>query len=213
MSVDRRIDLHTSVAQQDLSDLAQSDTGLRRNASDADRQAFERALAQPQDESADDADRKASPQQAADAMPRPFGLFATGLPSQMPADAAAAGSDIAAALGRDLAEAADRLLVGDGSSGRREVRVELKDDVLPGVTVSVYQEAGRVVAAFACASEASREKLCAAAPGLAAELARSLGRACLVRVTTDDPEDPCLFEIASGDPSDGGAPSSADAAP
>ena len=124
----------------------------------------------------------------------------------MPADAASAGGEVAAFLSRDLAEAADRLLVGDGSSGRREVRFELKSDVLPGVTVSVYQEAGCVVAAFACASEASREKLCAAAPGLAAELAQSLGRACLVRVTTDDPEDPCLFEVAGGAPSGGAAP-------
>lgn len=199
MSIDRRIDLHTSVAQQDHADLAQSDPGLRRNASDADRQAFERALSQPRDESADEAERQPAPQQAADAMPRPFGLFAAGVPCAMPADAEAAG-DVAATLGRDLVEAADRLLVGDGSSGRREVRVELKDDVLPGVTVSVYHEAGRVVAAFACASEASREKLCAAAPALAAELAQSLDRACLVRVTTDDPEDPCLFEVAGGDP-------------
>jgi len=77
------------------------------------------------------------------------------------------------------------------------VRLDLKAEVLPGVTVSVYEEDGRLVAAFACASEASRETLNRCAPVLAQELAQSLARAVLVRVSTDDPEDPCLFEAAA----------------
>jgi hypothetical protein len=77
------------------------------------------------------------------------------------------------------------------------VRVELKDEVLPGVTVCVYEDQGLLVAAFVCASEPSREKLCACAAALAGELASSLNRAVLVRVGTDDPEDPCPFEAAA----------------
>ncbi|WP_144630589.1 hypothetical protein [Bordetella genomosp. 13] len=195
MSIDRRIDLNTSVAQ-DLGDLAQPDSGLRREASDADRRAFERALAQPDDEGADDAGPSAQ-RQADDAAARPFGLFGA---APVMAASPASSSVALAGLARDLACAADRLLVGDGSGGRREVRIALADDVLPGVTVSVFEDAGRVVAAFACASEASREKLCVNAAALAAELAASLRRPCLVRVTTDDLEDPCLFEAEAGDP-------------
>ena len=100
-------------------------------------------------------------------------------------------------LSQDLRQAAGRLMVGDGSSGRREVRIDLKDEILPGVTVSVYEDQGRLVADFVCASEPSREKLCACAPALAGELAGSLNRAVLVRVCTDDPEDPCPLEAAA----------------
>lgn len=200
MSIDRRINLNTSLARNlpdELSqELAQSGSGQRRQASDTDRHAFERALAQPGAQDADEPGRQGA-QESADAIPRPFGLFgAAGLNASGTA-AAASASGTPPGLGQDLAEAADRLMVADGSAGRREVRVELKDDVLPGVTVGVYEEGGRVVAAFACASEASREKLCAGAASLAAELAQSLGRPSLVRVTTDDPEDPCLFEAAA----------------
>lgn len=200
MRIDRRIDLDTSIARNlpdDLSqELSQSGSGLRRQASDSDRHAFERALAQPGTPESDEAGKSAA-QQAADAIPRPFGLFGAAGLSAATASAMATSGGATAGLGLDLAEAAERLMVADGSAGRREVRVELKDDVLPGVTVGVYEEAGRVVAAFACSSEASREKLCAGAASLAAELAQSLGRPSLVRVTTDDPEDPCLFEAAA----------------
>jgi len=77
------------------------------------------------------------------------------------------------------------------------VRLDLKAEVLPGVTLSVYEEEGRLVAAFTCASEASRETLNRCAQSLADELAQSLARAVLVRVSTDDPEDPCLLEAAA----------------
>jgi hypothetical protein len=118
-----------------------------------------------------------------------FGAFA------QPASASAAPAP--GALSQGLRQAAERLLVGDGSSGRREVRIELKDEVLPGVTVCVYEDQGLLVADFVCASEPSREKLCACAQALAGELAGSLNRAVLVRVSTDDPEDPCPFEAAA----------------
>jgi len=190
-AIDRRISLDTSIAQG-MPDLGQPGAGgARREASDAERRAFERALAGGQPQSRDDGTGQAA---AAVETPRPFALFGA------PAGPVSGSSGQEAApdgLVGELAQAADRMLVGDGSSGRREVRIDLKDDVLPGVTVSVYEDEGRLVAAFVCASEASREKLNACAQTLAGELARSLARAVLVRVSTDDPEDPCLFEAAA----------------
>jgi hypothetical protein len=189
---DRRIGLETSIPQG-MPDLSQSGAGSARGeASDTDRQAFERALSQ-----GDDGQQvRAEAEQAAET-PRPFGLF--GSLAAAPAGQAAAGA-APEGLAQSLSTAADRLLVGDGGSGRREVRIDLKDEILPGVTVSVYEDEGRLVAAFACASEASREKLCACAQTLAAEMAQSLSRPALVRVTTDDPEDPCLFEATAAAP-------------
>ena len=78
--------------------------------------------------------------------------------------------------------------------------MELKDDVLPGVSVSVYEDEGRVVADFVCANERSRERACAMAPELAAQLAQRLDRPTRVRVSTDDPEDPRLAETEAPGP-------------
>lgn len=188
---DRRIDLDIGLARG-MPDpgLGQSGAGAsRREAPDADRQAFEQALARDGGGPA-----PGTPGSSADApaeTPRPFSLF----PGS--ADTAEAPAAAPAGLARALSEAADRMLVGDGGGGRREVRLDLKAEVLPGVTLSVYEEEGRLVAAFACASESSRETLNRCAQPLAEELAQSLARAVLVRVSTDDPEDPCLFEAAA----------------
>jgi len=183
---ERRIDLDIGMARS-MPDLGQQGAGAsRREASDADRQAFEQALAR------DGGPPAESPEPSADT-PKPFVLLSGALaPAETQAPVAAPDG-----LAQALSEAADRMLVGDGSSGRREVRLDLKAEVLPGVTVSVYEEDGRLVAAFACASEASRETLNRCAPVLAQELAQSLARAVLVRVSTDDPEDLCLFEAAA----------------
>ena len=90
------------------------------------------------------------------------------------------------------------MLVDDGASGGRpEVRITLRDEVMPGVTVAVYQAEGRMVASFVCANETSREKLIRCAQALADDMSRSLGQPALVQVSTDDPEDPCLFEAAA----------------
>ncbi|MBV7485196.1 hypothetical protein [Bordetella sp. BOR01] len=187
MSIDRRIGLETAIPQG-MPDLPESGAETRRDASDADRRAFEQAMAQGDG---------AAPADTPAATPRPFALFG------VPQGTAAPGTfDPPEGLADMLASSADRLLVGDGSAGRREVRIELKDDMLPGVTLAVYEEAGRLVAGFVCANEASRERLCGSARVLAQEMAQSLARPALVRVSTDDPEDPCLLEEAA----DPGAP-------
>ena len=181
---ERRIDLDIGLSRG-LPDLGQPGAGsTRREASDADRQAFQQALSAEGGEAQPD-----QPDTAAET-PRPFALFPS-VAAETVADPAPDG------LAQALGEAADRMLVGDGSSGRREVRLDLKAEVLPGVALSVYEEEGRLVAAFVCASEASRETLNRCAQTLADELAQSLGRAVLVRVLTDDPDDPCLFEVAA----------------
>ncbi|NMK50030.1 flagellar hook-length control protein FliK [Achromobacter sp. Bel] len=188
MSIDRRIGLETAIPQNTGS-LAQSDGhAAGRQASDADRQAFEQALSGGQDD--------AKP--GAPATPSPFSLFGAAR-NAGPEGQGEAARD-AGALAEALSESAGRLMVADGSQGRRQVRVELKDDVLPGVGVSVYEEGGRVVADFVCANERSRERLCAMAPDLATQLAGSLGQPTRVRVSTDDPEDPCLAETDASAP-------------
>jgi hypothetical protein len=189
---DRRIGLDTAVPQGMPGSSTRFGAGgadVRGQASKDDRQAFEQAL------SSEQAQTPAPSEAAPVDVPRPFALFgAFAAPASAPA---AGGAPAPGELTQGLRQAAERLLVGDGSSGRREVRVELKDEVLPGVTVCVYEDQGLLVAAFVCASEPSREKLCACAAALAGELASSLNRAVLVRVGTDDPEDPCPFEAAA----------------
>ncbi len=185
MSIDRRIGLDTAIAQG--SGLAHSDgQAAGRQASDADRRAFEQALAQGQN---DDGRAPAPPAAAT-----PFSLFGAAAAAAPPADPPSQ------ALAEALLGSAEQLLVADGSQGRRQVRVELKDDVLPGVSVSVYEEESRVVADFLCANEASRERLMAMARPLAEQLADSLGRDARVRVSADDPEDPCLAETDASAP-------------
>nr|MBF0685031.1 hypothetical protein [Pseudomonas sp.] len=129
--------------------------------------------------------------------PRPFQLLGSGGLPGLPA-AAHEGHDIAKRLARDVGTAVERLLVSDGSSGRREVRIDLADESLPGVSVSVFEEQGRVVAAFVCANETSRERLVACAATLASELAQALSRDAMIRITTDDPDDLCLVEALAG---------------
>ncbi|MGY6268554.1 hypothetical protein ACXIUT_02600 [Achromobacter denitrificans] len=183
MSMDRRIGLETAIPQG-AGTLSHPDGhAAGRQPSDADRQAFEQAMSQGEPETAP----------APASAPSPFSLFGAAV-------AAPRAQDQAQALARALSESAEQLLVADGSDGRRQVRVELKDDVLPGVSVSVYEDEGRCVADFICANERSRERLCAMAPELAAQLADSLGKPTRVRVGTDDPEDPCLAETDAAAP-------------
>jgi len=180
-TIDRRIALDTGLTQG-MPDFSQSRAGGgRREAADTDRQAFEQALTQSGD----------SPEGELKSPPalQPFGLYgAPATPSAHPPSG----------LADSLGEAVDRLLVDDGASGGRpEVRITLRDEVMPGVTVAVYQAEGRMVASFVCANETSREKLIRCAQALADDMSRSLGQPALVQVSTDDPEDPCLFEAAA----------------
>lgn len=190
MSNDKTLNLDTHIAAG-LPQYGQTAQDQRREPSDADRQAFEQAMRQPETDTPSNTDRTP--------LSSPFALFGAGL--SVTADTQPApGAGQPDGLGEQLAQMAQQLLVGDEHHGRRQVSIRLRDSVLPGVTVAVFEEAGSLVASFTCSSEPSRELLCACMNDLASGLSASLGRSAIVRVSTDDPEDPCLVEVLSGTP-------------
>ena len=87
-----------------------------------------------------------------------------------------------------------QLSVSDDRGARRQVSLVLTEDTLPGVTLSVFEDGGRVVADFSCAVESSRACLQQIADRLAEELAVRLNRTTRICVRTDDPDDPCLYQ-------------------
>ena len=99
-----------------------------------------------------------------------------------------------AELSKSLISEVGRLMVGEGSGGGRQVRMELKDDVMPGVTLAIEERDGRLQVDLICSVESSRIRLNEALPSLASTLARRLGRDVLMRVQTDDEDDPRLLE-------------------
>lgn len=182
-TIDRPFGLPPSLGQG-ASEHPGSEARRRRpDAPDSDRRAIEEALSRPDDDEGD-----ATP--LSQEVPRPLSLLGS---AAQPVTAV----EPPIGLAQCLEQAADRLLVADGSNGRGpEVRIALKDEVLPGVTVSIYEGEGRLVAEFICADEQSREKLNACAPGLAQDISQALRRPVLVRVVTEDPDDPCLYEAS-----------------
>jgi hypothetical protein len=88
-----------------------------------------------------------------------------------------------------IADIAKRLLVSDGSGGRREVRIELSDSALSGVTVSVYQAAGEWVAEFNCREPGAFNVLSEAAVPMAQELADTLRSPACWLVMIEPPDD------------------------
>lgn len=143
------------------------------------RQRFEEALAKPPEAATGDKEPALATQ--------PFALFGS-----VPVRAVIEEQPPAPPIG----EMVERLMVDDGSHGGKQVRMELKDDLLPGVTVAIQELEGRLQVDFICSVESSRLRLEAAAPGQARQLAEKLQRAVLLRVQTDDEDDPCLFEAA-----------------
>ncbi len=188
MSADRRIDLNVSVPDYKAGDLASGLGGSgaqpRKDADPGARDRFEQAMQAGK-----------PPAEAPAALPSNafalFGLRPAASPTPAPAPAPWSG---------EVGQAVERLMVGDGSSGNKQVRMELKDDVLPGVTVTVQELEGRCQVDFICAVEESRLRLMAAAPAQAPLLAQRLDRPVLLRVQTDDDADPCLFEVAASPP-------------
>jgi hypothetical protein len=181
MSTDRSIRLDVSVP--DLGARAgegfASGSGGQGAADSQARERFDRAFAPPAPPPADT--------EAAQQIPKPFSLFGS-----MPAEPD--GTDSTPETRLD--ELLDRLMVDDGSGGK-QVRMDLKDDVLPGVSIVIQEAEGRLQVDFICRAEASRLRLNAALPGQAPQLAQRLERDVLLRVQTDDPEDPCLFEVSA----------------
>lgn len=186
MSTDRRIDLNVGVPDfgaRQFQTGAGGDQQRRLDQPDQNAQdRFEQALA-GQASMPEVAPERVSP-------PSPFSLLA-GLGASAPdAKEASRIADVATRIGESI----ERLMVGDGQHGNRQVRMELKGDVLPGVTVAIQELNGRLQVDFICSNEESRLRLNAAAPAQANTLAGRLQREVLVCVQTDDVDDACLVE-------------------
>lgn len=93
-----------------------------------------------------------------------------------------------------FADQISRVMVSSDGGGSRQVRLDLDDSALPGVTVTVQEQEGRWQVSFVCRQEPPRLQLSAQAPWMADTLAERLKRDTLVQVRTDDDEDPCLVE-------------------
>lgn len=90
-------------------------------------------------------------------------------------------------LRQDLSQLVGRLMVGDGSAsaGGRSLMMDLSDEMLPGVTVSVFEDAGAWVAEFRCREEAPFVLLAESATQMASRLADSLGQDAVWRVVSE----------------------------
>ena len=122
----------------------------------------------------------------------PLSLFGSWLPPAGTAHSASQPS-----VDPELSQALlERLMVDEGTSqgGGKQVRMALKSDVLPGVTIAIQEAEGRLQVDFICSVESSRLRLNAVVPAQAQTLAERLQRPVLLRVQTDDEEDLCLFE-------------------
>lgn len=125
----------------------------------------------------------------------PFELFGPAAPAAERKATSPAAQEPPVVLEQTLDRLARRLLVGDGSSGRRGVQIQLDSAELPGVVVDIFEDEGRLLTCFTCNQESTRERLCAGARWFADNLAERLQRDVRVQVQTDDPEDRCLLQV------------------
>lgn len=122
------------------------------------------------------------------------------LPPSSPAPASLLRHDLDAGSPprRDLAllrAALAGLFVGDRRDGRRQTAMQIADDLLPGVLVTVYEAGGAWVADFVCSDDDSRQLLCAQAGSQVREMARRCARPVGWRVMAADERDPRLREF------------------
>lgn len=168
---ERRIDLNLNMPAFTSGGPGSGGGTLRGEADERDRERFLDHLQR--------ADTPA-PTDAPPSPPSPFALLGA-LPSAAPTPALP-----------PLGELLAGLMVGEGHAGA--VRMELAEDLLPGVTVSVGEADGAWQVDFICRDDDSRLRLNRSAPALAQEMANRLQRDTLWRVMTDDDEDLRLFE-------------------
>ena len=157
--------------------LGSADMGLRQETRDlraplqSDVSKFQQSLNAP--------DPEVVPQVPATPLPSgPFALFGqVRAPNTSPVAPAAAH--------QMLQRLVQRLLVGDGLDGQRSVRISLSDEILPGVEVEVFQDAGVWVAAFLCRNTQSFDTLARVAPEMAQQYADALQADAAWRVNPD----------------------------
>ena len=190
MNVDRKIDLHVSVpdfGHHQFESGTPNGNGARQQQPDAQaKDHFERMLAGEIDEVA-----KLQNGGAENGAPANMFSLLSGLPMAEPSRP---GLPPEFELSAQIGSSIERLMVDDGQHGQRQVRMALKDDLLPGVTVVIQELEGRLQVDFICGVESSRLRLNQAAPEQARTLADRLRRDVLLRIQTDDDDDPCLLE-------------------
>ena len=162
------LDLRRSNAQFALTPDGQQDSGPMQEADPQATQRFQEAMSRG----------KEVPAQSA--LPSgPFALFgAASAPVATPPPVQQPVLDV-------LRSMVSRLMVADGYQSQRGVRLELSDDVMPGVSLALFEEGGAMVAEFECRVEGSFIKLSEPAPALAQQLAVTLARDTVWRVIPD----------------------------
>ena len=107
----------------------------------------------------------------------PFALFGATTTPKPPAHEAR--------LLAELSTMVSRLMVADGRQSQRGLRLELSEDVMPGVSLALFEESGAMVAEFECRVESSFVKLSVPAQALANQLAVTLRRDTVWRVLAE----------------------------
>lgn len=85
-----------------------------------------------------------------------------------------------------LAGEIERLWVSDGAMGRREVRMALRDDVLPATSIRLYESGGALQVELFIASAAIAQWMATRAERVARDLGTRLGREVCVTVGGGD---------------------------
>jgi hypothetical protein len=102
----------------------------------------------------------------------PLGLFSQGInttrPQQLPAQ-----------MLQQLTQGVRQMLVGQE---QRSMQLQLDEELMPGVKVKVFEDAGAWVAEFSCTDPNSYERLASAATSMASQLAMALAQDALWRV-------------------------------
>lgn len=135
-------------------------------------------------------------EQQAALLPRPTDLFTGGVPQSQEAEPANSKSPmLVTELEENIAHMARTLMVSQGTQGVTTVRIELGREQLPGVILEVFRNEGTLVAQFICANEQSHARLTRVVSWLGESLSGRLKNDTLIRVQTDDPEDPLPVEV------------------
>ncbi len=130
----------------------------------------------------------ASPESASDVLPTPLTLLnRPNLPGEktMHSHNEQNAKQLLAAIGQSVSQ----LLVGEGADGRRQVQITLDHEFLPGVSVSMYEDAGAWVADISCSDSQSYALLSKPASDMARQLAQALKHDALWRVSLEEPSD------------------------
>lgn len=160
------LDLRRNSGSLGLTPQGQPDSGLTQEADPQATLQFQQTMA--------GADLPPPPQ---DLPSGPFALFGATTTPKPPAHEARVLAELSAMV--------SRLMVADGRQSQRGLRLELSEDVMPGVSLALFEDSGAMVAEFECRVESSFVKLSVPAQALANQLAVTLRRDTVWRVLAE----------------------------